>query len=242
MPLSNQKSTAVHPELKVIERRPEKKAGKKLQRKGLVPIIVYGSKIKNLPLSIKENSAEKYSKSMFDNKIFTLLSEDKKINGMKVLKKEVSYDSLSRKPIHFDFFAPDMSQKVRITIEIKFTGKAKGVKEQGGVFNALRRNVEVECLPGEIPNFFEVNVSDLALNESFHVSDMTIPKNIKLVTKRTETLCLVSTAQEEIKQTTPEQEKEEAVSAAGEPEKTAGASPSTTAPANKKEPPAKNKK
>ena len=188
--------------LEVETRQPMKRASRKL--KGKVPAIVYGPKIKNLCLSLKENTVIKYSKTSFDNKIFTFISKDKNLNGLKVIKKDTAYHSLSRRPIHVDFLALDMSQVVRVTVEIKFLGKAKGVKESGGVLNFLTRSVEVECLPNEIPNHFEIDVSSLALNESFHISDLVIPKNIKLITKPTETICLVSTAQEEIKAETTE--------------------------------------
>ena len=183
--------------LEVEIRQPMKRAVRKL--KGMVPAVVYGPKIKNLCLSLKENTMIKYSKTSFDNKIFTFISKDKQLNGLKVIKKDIDYHSLSRRPIHVDFLALDMSQAVRVTVEIKFLGKAKGVKESGGVLNFLTRSVEVECLPNDIPNHFEIDVSPLELNESFHISDLVIPKNIKLITKPTETICLVSTAQEEIK-------------------------------------------
>ena len=188
-------------QLEVEARQPMKRASRKL--KGQVPAIVYGPKIKNLCLSVKENTLVKYSKTSFDNKIFTFTSKDKQLNGLKVIKKDTAYHVLSRRPIHVDFLALDMSQAVRVTVEIKFLGKAKGVKESGGVLNFLTRSVEVECLPNEIPNLFEIDVSPLELNESFHVSDLVIPKNIKLITKPTETICLVSTAQEEIKAEEP---------------------------------------
>ena len=198
--------------LDVETRSPMKNASKKLQRVGRTPAVVYGLKIKNLYLSIKVNAAVKYSGSQFDNKIFTLQSKDKKIQGLKVLKKDAVFHRVSRRPVHIDFLALDMSKKVRVTVEVKFSGKAKGVKESGGVFNALKRNVEVECLPDEIPGFFEIDISDLELNASYHVSDIKIPSNIKLVTRSEEALCAVIEAQEEIAATTAT-EAEEATSA-----------------------------
>ena len=184
--------------LDVEERTPMKNAAKKLQRLGRTPAVVYGLKTKNLYLSLKTNTAVKYSSRSFNNKIFTLQSPDKNIQGLKVLKKETAFHRVSRQPIHVDFLALDMSKKVRVTVGIKFLGKPKGVKESGGVFNALKRNVEVECLPNEIPSSFEVDISDLELNESYHVSDIKIPSKIKLVTRPEEALCAVVSAQEEI--------------------------------------------
>lgn len=186
-------------QLQAVVRAPMKNAFKKLHRKGLIPAVVYGPKIKNLFLSLKESTAVKYSKTSFDNKIFTLKSSDAQLNGLKVIKKETSYHCLTRKPVHIDFLALDMAKKVKVTVEIKFIGKAKGVKESGGVLNFLKRSVEVECFPNEIPDHFELDVSDLELNGACHISDISIPKNIKLISKPEETVCLVSSAQEEEK-------------------------------------------
>ena len=60
---------------------------------------------------------------------------------LKCLKKDVAFHRVSRHPIHIDFLVLDMSKKVRVTVEVKFLGKAKGVKESGGVFNALKETV-----------------------------------------------------------------------------------------------------
>ena len=183
--------------LQVQTRVPMKNSTKKLGRQGLVPAVVYGSQIKNLYLSLKQSIASKYAQSSFDNKILTLMSEDKKLDGLKVLKKETFFHSLTRNPIHIDFLALDMSQAIRVTVEVRFIGKAKGVWESGGVLNILKRSVEVECLPNEIPNFFEIDITELKLNESYHISNLKIPSNIKLVTKSEEALCSVSMIQEE---------------------------------------------
>ncbi|MDE0151657.1 MAG: 50S ribosomal protein L25 [Bdellovibrionales bacterium] len=190
--------------LDVEIRSPMKNSARKLKRLGQTPAVVYGLKTENLYLSIKTNTVVKYSGSQFDNKIFTLQSKDKKIQGLKVLKKDVAFHRVSRQPLHMDFLALDMSKKVRVTVEVKFLGKAKGVKESGGVFNALKRHIEVECLPHEIPGSFEIDIAGLDLNESYHVSDIKIPSNIKLVTRPEEALCSVSEAQEEVAAVAPE--------------------------------------
>ena len=211
--------------LTVQTRAPMKNTTKKLGRQELVPGVVYGPQLKNLYLSLKKGTAIKYAQSAFDNKIFTLKSEDKKLNGLKVLKKEIFFHSITRNPIHIDFFALDMSQSIRVTVEVQFTGKAKGVWEDGGLLNILKRSIEIECLPNEIPSFFELDITELKLNESFHVSDLKIPSNVKLVTKDEEALCTVSQAQKEetpvATTTTPEtDEKTDSASATDSKEKT----------------------
>lgn len=187
-------------ELEVTPRTLIKNSVRKFKKQKRVAAVAYGSKINNLYFTLKQNDAIKYSKSAFKNKIFTLKSENKDINGLKVLKKDVSYDKLTRNPIHIDFFALDMAQIVRVTVKIEFKGKPKGVKEEGGVFSSVRRDLEVECLPHEIPTPFQIDVSELRLNQSYHISDIKIPENIKLITRSEETICLVSEAQEEIVQ------------------------------------------
>ena len=184
-------------EFEVYSRRSGSSVSRQLRRKQLIPAIVYGPRQKSTPLSLDIRSAEKYSKKEYENKIFTFKSDEKNLNGLKVLKKDISYHKLTRKPLHMDFLSLDMDKKIRINVEIHFTGKPKGVKESGGVFNIIRRNVEVECLPVEIPDSFSIDISPLDINQNFHVSDLKIPENIKLITSPKASLCMVSEIAEE---------------------------------------------
>ena len=161
-----------------------------------IPAVIYGPKQEPMSISIDEADALRYGRHGFENTIFTLKSKDSKVNGVKVLRKDLDLHPLSRKPIHFDFFAPDMTKTVRVSVEIKYTGKAEGTKE-GGVFNAVMREVEVECLPTEIPESIEIDVTALQVDESFHVSDLQIPANIKLMTPADQTICTVAVVAEE---------------------------------------------
>lgn len=181
-----------------IEVKP-RNAGKHFNRTARVaaqiPAVVYGPKTKPLNFTLTEQDAVKYGKRAFENTIFTLKSEDKSLDGIKVLRKAMDHHPLSRRPVHIDFFAPDMTKVVRVNVELRFTGKALGLAD-GGVFSAVRRDVEVECLPTEIPEFFEVDVSPIGLNQSMHVSDVNFPSNIKLITSPTETIATVSIVEE----------------------------------------------
>ena len=145
---------------------------------------------------------EKYAKKEYENKIFTFKSDEKDLNGLKVLKKDISYHKVTRNPLHLDFLSLDMAKKVRVNVEVYFTGKSKGVKESGGVFNVIRRTVEVECLPAEIPESFSIDISPLEINQNFHVSDLKVPENIKLITSLKASLCAVSEIAEEESKTT----------------------------------------
>lgn len=183
--------------LKASVRTAGKHFSRTLRKEDRVPAVVYGPKTKSVSIDIAKLDAVRASKHGFENTFFTLESEDKSLNGLKVMRRAFEIHPVSRAPIHLDFFAPDMTQTVRVNVEIRFTGKAEGVKS-GGIFNTVRRDVEVECLPLEIPEFFEVDVTNLNLDESMHVSDIKFPEGVKLVTSLEETIATVAMVKEEV--------------------------------------------
>ena len=184
-------------EFEVYFRKPGSSLSRQLRKKQLIPAVVYGPGQKSMALSLDIRSVEKYAKKEYENKIFTFKSDEKDLNGLKVLKKDISYDKVTRNPLHIDFLSLDMAKAVRVNVEVHFTGKSKGVKESGGVFNIIRRNVEVECFPSEIPESFSIDISSLDINQNFHVSDLKVPEIIKLITSPQASLCMVSEIAEE---------------------------------------------
>ena len=189
----------------------------KIRRKKWIPAVVYGNGQKNLTFSLDIRLAEKYSKKEFENKIFTFQSKDKNLEGLKVIKKEVSRHKLSHRPIHMDFLSLDMNKSIRVQVDIKFKGVPKGVKEEGGVFNIILRRIELECLPNEIPPFIELDVSHLSLNQNIHVSDLKVSAHTKLITRAKRTVCTVVSVEEEESPKTEEKPEEQDKPA--EPEK-----------------------
>ena len=183
--------------IKVFPRNERGKQNKKVRKNKAVPAIVYGNGQKNIALSLDIRLAEKYSRKKFENKIFTFDSEDKKLKGLRVIKKSISYHKVNHQPIHMDFLSLDMKKVLRVFVDINFKGTPRGVKEEGGIFNIVLRNIEVECLPDQIPSSIDLDVSDLGLNQNIHVSELSIPKNIKLITKDQRTLCTLVEATEE---------------------------------------------
>ena len=178
-------------------RAPGKSTSRELRRGWYVPAVVYGPKTKPLNLSVHVNDAIKYGRTSFENSIFTLESKDTTLNGLMVLRKEMIVHPVTRRPIHMDFFAPDMTAKVRVDVEVRLTGKAKGTTE-GGLVSMVRRNVEIECLPLEIPEFFELDITDMGLNESMHVSDIKFPENTQVITSKDETIVTCAEVKEEV--------------------------------------------
>jgi large subunit ribosomal protein L25 len=91
----------------------------------------------------------------------------------RVLVKEVQLDPLTHQPLHADFYRVNMDRKIQVTVPVAIRGEARGVKVDGGILDFLQREIELECLPGEIPNAVEVDVSDLGLNEALYLRDVT---------------------------------------------------------------------
>lgn len=178
-------------------RTPGKATARGLRVERSVPAVVYGPKTKNFSFSIPEIDAVRYTRHGFENTIFTLQSDDKNLNGLKVLTKTYDVHPVSRRPIHLDFFAPDMTQAVRVSVEVRLTGKAAGLAD-GGLVSQVKRDVEIECLPLEIPEYFELDISSLELNASMHVSDIQFPKGVKLIDSEDETLVTCAIVEETV--------------------------------------------
>lgn len=181
-------------------RTPGKGTSRGLRDQRMIPAVVYGPKTENFSFAIPEIDAVRYSRHGFENTIFTLKSDDKKLDGLRVLTKDIDIHPVSRRPIHMDFFAPDMTQTVRVEVEVRLVGKAAGVAE-GGLVSQVNRVVEIECLPLEIPEYFELDISDLQLDDSKHVSDIKFPEGVKVISSMGETIATCAIVEE---QTTPE--------------------------------------
>jgi large subunit ribosomal protein L25 len=92
----------------------------------------------------------------------------------KVLVKEFQLDPVTRAVLHADFYRVAMDRVIQVTIPVIVKGEPKGVKQQGGILEFIRREIEIECLPGDIPEHVEVDVSELMLHQGVRVRDIGI--------------------------------------------------------------------
>jgi len=90
----------------------------------------------------------------------------------RVLVKEVQLDPITHHPLHADFYRVNMDRRIRVTVPVVLKGEPRGVKVEGGVMDFLQREIEMECLPAEIPNAIEVDVSGMNLNDAIYVRDV----------------------------------------------------------------------
>src|SRR6202521_801830 len=158
-----------------------KGASRRLRHEGKVPAILYGghSEAKALTLSHQKLLI------MLDNERFysTILSLKVGDQTQAAILKDVQRHPFKNAIVHVDFQRVEENEKIRVSIPLHFTGAAvsPGVKSQGGLVSHMRTEVEVSCLPKDLPEFIEVDISGLSLNESIHLSQLKIPDGVTLV-------------------------------------------------------------
>lgn len=151
---------------------------KKLRLDGFVPGVLYGDIDKNLNLSIKKNSLEKFLKSgNFMSKVIEIKVDGK---DYKVLPRAIEFNKLTNQPIHIDFQTLSAGTKVVVWIPVKFINEniCPGLK-MGGVLNIVRRKVELSCPADQIPSELIVDLAEKQINESIHISAVKLPENVK---------------------------------------------------------------
>ncbi len=218
-------------ELNVESRETGKGNSRNLRTEKKVPAVVYGA-IENVHLHVSEKEIVKYNVRAFENALFTLKSSNGTANGKVVLMKQVDVHPLSRRPLHVDFFALDLTKTVRVSVEIKLEGKPIGLSE-GGLLNVVNRSIEIEVLPTDIPENITADISHLGLGDALHVSDLKVPEKIKVLSAPETTIAVVNVQEEEVVATVAA----EAVPAAGAaaPAAAAGAKAGAAAPAAAKD-------
>ena len=161
-----------------------------LRKQEKIPAVVYGAVPNNL-IALTRKTFVKYLDKHFENTIFHLqCEENSQIHDVPVLIKAIERDPVTRDPLHLDFYAPDMAKEVSVTIEINFTGKSIGEAE-GGVLEIMQRNVKLFCLPGQIPEQMQVDVSSLKMGDVYHISDLKLPQGTKPAISTDLPLCAV---------------------------------------------------
>ena len=183
-------------ELTVEKREAGRANARSLRVNKMVPGVIYGA-TENVTVQLHVNDVLKYNSRAYENALLNIKSPDAKLNGKVALFKEVVVHPLSRRPEHVDLFALDLTKMVRVSIEVRVEGKAIGIAE-GGLLNIVSRQVEVECLPTEIPDFIVVDVTNLGVGDSLHVSDMTIPAGVKMISRPETTIAAVVIQEEEV--------------------------------------------
>ncbi len=144
-------------------------AAGRIRRKGLVPAIVYGSGKENRLIQFNAHDFDMMMKGHSGEQMLMDL-EIEGGEGLKVLLKEVQHHPVSHQVIHADFNEISMTEKLRLQFPIKLVGEPQGVSQQGGVLEHILRSIEVECLPADILDHADLDVSALMIGDSLSVS------------------------------------------------------------------------
>ncbi|HEX6465204.1 MAG TPA: 50S ribosomal protein L25 [Vicinamibacterales bacterium] len=156
-----------------------KNEARRLRAAGKIPAVVYGAE-KNKALEIAVDPRTLLRILHSDSGVNTLIGLEGAglAAGRKVLVKEYQLDPIDHKLLHADFYAVAMDKTIVVTVPVVIKGEPKGVKQQGGVVDFVNREIEVECLPGDIPEHIDVDISELMLHQGIRVRDL--PRNDKV--------------------------------------------------------------
>lgn len=157
----------------------------RLRRQGKLPAVVYGHGEEPKAVAISVDDLERALEERSP-----ILELDIDGRSTTVLLKEIQYDHLGLAPIHVDFMRVDVNERVTVSVSLEFKGTAAGTLE-GGIFEGTLVDIEVECLAGSIPESIRVNVSDLQIGQSLHVSDLVLPEGVEAITSGDAIVCTV---------------------------------------------------
>jgi large subunit ribosomal protein L25 len=197
-----------------------KGASRRLRHEGKVPAILYGGHLGARALTLSHQKLV----LMLDNERFysTILNLKVGDQTQAAILKDVQRHPYKNAVVHVDFQRVEENERIRISIPLHFKGASvsPGVKTQGGMVSHMRTEVEVSCLPKDLPEFIEVDISGLSLNESIHLSQLKVPEGVTLVEIAKEDAAVVA-----IHSPRAEEPEPSAVAAVGAPAEGAAAAP-----------------
>jgi len=150
-----------------------KGVARRLRRMDMVPAIFYGPKSETLPLRLPTVRMEKLLREMGEeHKLLRLTIEGGPARQEKqVMLREIQVHPAKRQLLHVDFYEVAMDQAIVVDVPVELKGRSVGV-EKGGLVDLVRRTLAVRCLPGEIPEKIEIDISELDLGDSIHIADL----------------------------------------------------------------------
>ena len=149
-----------------------KNEARRLRAQGRIPAVVYGAeKGKATTISVDPKVLSRILHS--ESGVNTLIGLQGLDGGdTRVLVKEYQLDPINHRLLHADFYQVAMDKALRVTVPIVLKGEARGVKQQGGIVDFVHREIEIECLPGDIPENITLDVTELMLNQGIRVRDI----------------------------------------------------------------------
>jgi len=174
------------------------------RRNGMVPGVLYGGDEAPVAISIKHNEVLKAINSgNFIGNMVELVHDGK---GQKALTKDIQFHPVTDVPVHLDFYRVTAKSIIEVEVSVNFVGEEEcpGMK-QGGALNVVRYAIEVKCPAGEIPDNIEVDISEMEIGDSIHISSVKLPKNVKpSITDRDFTIATMQESRAAVEETDEE--------------------------------------
>jgi large subunit ribosomal protein L25 len=203
-------------EIEVNARQPgSKHQARRLRREGKIPAVLYGPKVQPLALELNRKDFSNRVAGLEGSHLVRMKSASTTLADKVALVKEMQYHPITGDVIHADFYEVDLTARIEVSVPLHFVGKGAGVV-RGGILQPIVREIQVECLPLDIPQYFDVDVSGLDIGDSVHIEDLPMPEGVTAVYDSNFALVTVAT---------PTVEEEPTAAAAATPEAAAVASP-----------------
>jgi large subunit ribosomal protein L25 len=158
-----------------------KNEARRLRVSGRIPAVIYGAFQDPRAVTVNPKDILRIIRSKTGhNSIF-----DVEVAGAEktpVIVADEQYHPVKGSLMHIDLKRIDLTRKLRVSIPVHVTGEAKGVKQQGGVLDIVTKTVEIECIPDDIPDRFDVNVSELMIGNNIRVSDLPVKEGVRVLT------------------------------------------------------------
>ena len=160
--------------------RKNKRDAKRLLRGGKIPGVLYGPKMQAVNLEFDKREFSSRIAGLEGSHLVRLKSSATSLTDKVALVKDMQYDPISGEVIHADLYEVDLTAKITVHVPLHFVGKAAGVV-RGGILQPIEREIEVECLPLDIPEYFNVDVSGLDIGDSAHIEDLVMPEGVTAI-------------------------------------------------------------
>lgn len=178
-------------EIKIEPRESDGKGrARRARREGKLPGVFYGPKSAAVPLELDRKEFLTRVAHLEGSHLIRIKSGSPALADKVALVKELQYHPVTGEVIHADFYEVDLTEKIRVKVPLHFVGKAAGVV-RGGILQPIVREIDVECLPMDIPEFFDVEVSALDIGDSLHVTELTMPEGVTAASESDLTLVTV---------------------------------------------------
>jgi large subunit ribosomal protein L25 len=166
-----------------VRKETGKEVAKQAREKGTIPAVVYRKGEGSVPLYLDRKAMDLALRtSAGENALINLKIEgDEKTKSKTCIIKEIQHDPLSGKILHVDFNEISLTEAIKVEVPLSVKGEAIGVKQDGGVLEHLLWEIQVECLPTDIPQKLEVDVSSMKIGDALFVKDIVVPKGVKIL-------------------------------------------------------------